>query len=280
MLGNINLLPNDNNTNNKKMQTLEEAARLAKKAWKKENLYIVEFGNDFRVLTLEYVKQAKKPTKLSVINGKVYEERLYYCEGELLPSVTEIIKKTRSKAEKDRLRKWMMKVQKTSESDPREDARERGIRIHEEIKNYIETKDEPTSIFSKPIKQFISRVENFIEVEKFCFSKEHGFAGQLDAVGEIDKQLSLVDWKTTLKPKRRSWIKEHFLQAMAYKIAIEEREGCGIKQLAIVVLLPDTYQLFIVDDPSDLLDLEREWLGRIKNFRKLPKKIWREDDDN
>lgn len=260
------------------MQTLEEAARLAKKAWKKENLYIVEFGkNDFRVLTLEYVKQAKKPTKLSVINGEVYEERLCYCKGELLPSVTEIIKRTRSRTEEERLRRWRHKVQKNGVLEIGE-ARERGIRVHEEIKELIEDKREPTSTFSKPIKQFFFRVSGILETEKFCCHEK--YAGRLDAVGEVDGNLSLIDWKTTLKPKRRSWIREHFLQAMAYKMAIEKQQGYDIKQLAIVIFQPDTYQLFVVDSPIKLAQLEKEWMERVEEFKKLPKKLWREDDDH
>lgn len=61
---------------------------------------------------------------------------------------------------------------------------------------------------------------NFTNSERLVFSKKHNYVGTLDAVGEIDGKKYLIDFKTS-----KGMYPEYYLQAAAYKKALEEETG-------------------------------------------------------
>jgi hypothetical protein len=67
------------------------------------------------------------------------------------------------------------------------------------------------------------------------YSTHLGVAGRVDCVGVFDGKLSIIDYKTSMKPKRLDWIKNYFMQESAYSIMWEERTGMPITQLVTII---------------------------------------------
>jgi genome maintenance exonuclease 1 len=60
-------------------------------------------------------------------------------------------------------------------------------------------------------------------------------AGRTDAIGEFDGTLSVIDFKTSSKPKSESIIEDYFLQGTAYALMYEERVGNPIDQVVVII---------------------------------------------
>ena len=71
-------------------------------------------------------------------------------------------------------------------------------------------------------------------------------AGRVDCVAEFDGKLSIIDYKTSRKTKKKEWIDGYFMQECFYAIAWEERTGMPITQLVTIISVDDApAQVFI-----------------------------------
>ena len=80
---------------------------------------------------------------------------------------------------------------------------------------------------------------------KRLFSKHLGLAGTVDCVGIWDGKLSIIDWKTSKKYKKKEWCENYFMQASAYAIMWEERTGMPITNLVVAIAGDEGAQIFI-----------------------------------
>lgn len=77
---------------------------------------------------------------------------------------------------------------------------------------------------------------NFIQcVEVPLWSKEYQIGGKVDTIGNYSNTLSVIDYKSSLKPKKREYIQNYFLQTTAYSLMFEERTRVSIDQIVIIV---------------------------------------------
>ena len=60
-------------------------------------------------------------------------------------------------------------------------------------------------------------------------------AGRTDCVAEWDGIPTIIDFKTSKRPKTEEWIQGYFLQATTYAIMMEELTGIAVPKYAIVV---------------------------------------------
>ena len=79
------------------------------------------------------------------------------------------------------------------------------------------------------------RLDNIWFQEEFLYSDRLECAGQVDCIAEFDGELSIVDFKTSRKPKKEEWITSYFIQASFYAAAFYERTGIPIKQGVILI---------------------------------------------
>jgi hypothetical protein len=79
------------------------------------------------------------------------------------------------------------------------------------------------------------RIGKVFAQEAPLYSTHLGVAGRVDCVAEFDGKLSIIDFKTSLKPKQIEWIKNYFMQESAYAIMWEERTGQPIVQLVTII---------------------------------------------
>ena len=119
----------------------------------------------------------------------------------------------------------------------------RGTAVHAIIEKYINNEENfkdgytPDIIGSfldlKPILD--GRIGRVYAQEAPLYSNHLGVAGRVDCVADFDGKLSIIDFKTSMKPKRKDWITNYFMQESAYAIMWEERTGRPITQLVTII---------------------------------------------
>jgi genome maintenance exonuclease 1 len=169
-----------------------------------------------------------------------------------LKSVTTIIGE---KTDKTALIEWKARVGAEEAQKISTQAARRGTAIHSIAERYVlneekyySDKEMPINIESfKPIKQILDdHVDKILGVEVPLYSKVMGCAGRTDLVAEYDGTLSIIDFKTSKKPKKAEWIENYFIQATCYAMMFEWLYKFAVPQIVIIITVDDekTPQVF------------------------------------
>jgi hypothetical protein len=181
------------------------------------------------------------PVELTEMNAVTTESGRKYRtpEGIDLPSITTVL----SILSRDSIAKWRKRVGAEEANRISYRASTRGTSVHAIIEKYINNDENfkdgytPDIISSfldlKPILD--GRIGKVFAQEAPLYSTHLGVAGRVDCVAEFDGKLSIIDFKTSLKPKQIEWIKNYFMQESAYAIMWEERTGQPIVQLVTII---------------------------------------------
>lgn len=157
-----------------------------------------------------------------------------------LVSITSVI----SHYKKDFFNKWRKKVGEEKANEITKRATSRGTDTHTLIENYLLNKELPEvqpishHLFSIA-KPTLQRINNIHCLESSLASEVLGVAGTTDCIAEFDKELSVIDFKTSKSPKPLEWLEGYFVQAMFYGMALYEMTGIKIKKLVIIMSCED-----------------------------------------
>ena len=166
-------------------------------------------------------------------SGRVYVDD----EGNSYPSVTTVL----SILSKQAIMEWRARVGEEEANRISSRAVTRGNKVHDMIENYILGKEVnedhlPSLANFKEIKPIIdASLSKVYATEKRMYSKHLGVAGTVDCVGVWDNKISIIDWKTSAKFKKKEWVHNYFMQASAYAIMWEERTGQPITNLVVCI---------------------------------------------
>jgi genome maintenance exonuclease 1 len=89
-------------------------------------------------------------------------------------------------------------------------------------------------------------------------------AGRVDCIGEFDGVLSVIDFKTSKKPKKKEDIDNYFAQCVAYACMYEEMIGTGIEQIVIIMAVDGSEPLLFVEKTADHLNTLLEYIKYYK----------------
>tara|TARA_X000000368_G_scaffold107705_1_gene83688 strand:+ start:1369 stop:2061 length:693 start_codon:yes stop_codon:yes gene_type:complete len=160
-------------------------------------------------------------------------------EEELLKLVS--ITSVTSHFNKDIFVNWRKRVGNEEADRITKAATTRGTGMHTLTEHYL-SNDEvlpevpPMSDFLFKIsKGELNKIDNIYSLEGALYSKQLGIAGTVDCIAEYDGELSIIDFKTSKKPKPRDWIEHYFVQAMAYGCMLYELKNISIKKLVIIM---------------------------------------------
>jgi genome maintenance exonuclease 1 len=136
--------------------------------------------------------------------------------------------------------KWRKKVGDEEADRVTKAATSRGTDLHTLVENYLYNRDLPpvqplSEFLFKIAKPSLNRINNIHCLEGALYSKQLGVAGTTDCISEYNNELAVIDFKTSKKPKPRSWIENYFVQAMFYGMAYYEMTGTPIKKLVIIM---------------------------------------------
>lgn len=166
--------------------------------------------------------------------------RKYKCpNGISYPSVTTVL----SILSEDAIRAWRKRVGEEEANKISHRAATRGTAVHSIIEDYINNKEDysegymPNVIENfKDVKGILDeRIGKVYAQEVPLYSEHLELAGRVDCVAEFDGVLSIVDFKTSRKLKKKKWIEGYFIQESAYAIMWEERTGMPIVNLVTII---------------------------------------------
>lgn len=184
-------------------------------------------------------------------------------EGIDLPSITTVL----SILSRDSIAKWRKRVGEAEANRISGRASGRGTRVHEITEKYIDNdpnyKDgyTPDIIHSfnvmKPVLDGL--IGTVYAQEAPLYSNHLGVAGRVDCVAEFDGKLSIIDFKTAMKKKQKSWINNYFMQEAAYAVMWEERTGQPITQLVTIISVDGE------DKPQIFVEHRDNWINSLRN---------------
>jgi len=187
--------------------------------------------------------------------------RTYKCpDGSSFNSVTTVLKVL----SEDAIQAWRRRVGEDVANKIGVRAANRGTAVHSIIERYLDNnveydKDVMPDVLStfKDVQPILDEhISEILGLEAPLYSKHLKLAGRVDCVGVFDNKLSIIDFKTSRKLKKKEWIHNYFAQASAYAIMFEERTGIPVPQLVILIAVDNEQpQVFIEkrDDWTDLL---------------------------
>jgi genome maintenance exonuclease 1 len=89
-------------------------------------------------------------------------------------------------------------------------------------------------------------------------------AGRVDCIAEFDGVLSVIDFKTSRRPKKKEDIDNYFAQCVAYACMYEEMIGVGIDQIVIIMAVEGSEPLVFIEKTENYLNI---LLDYIKYYR-------------
>lgn len=193
--------------------------------------------------TFNHILVPKAELTTETING----QRHYVLPDGItkLKSVTTVLSE---KLDKTALLEWKNKIGEEEAQKISTQAARRGTAIHNIAERYVlneETyyspKEMPINIESfKPIKKVLdNHVDNILGVELPLYSKALGCAGRTDLVAEYDGKVSIIDFKTSKRLKKKDWIENYFLQSTVYSMMFERFYSISVPQIVIVITVDD-----------------------------------------
>ena len=217
----------------------------------------------------EHVKhgiELPKVTRETTKSGRKY----FTPEGNTYPSITTVL----SILNKDKIKEWRDKIGEEEANKISTQAGVRGTAVHQLAEDYINNEKDwskgamPFNLFAfNQIKPILDKsLNNVWYQEEFLYSDKLECAGQVDCIAEWDGELSIIDFKTSRKPKKEEWITNYFIQAAFYAAAFYERTGVSIKQGVIVITVDN-------DEPQVFKIRTMDYLPHFKAVRDKYKEL-------
>ena len=210
---------------------------------------------------LEGYESVSLPTEN--IDGKRYYTT---PEGKHYPSVTTVT----GLLNREWLKKWKKSVGEEKANKISRRASGRGTRYHhlqEDFLNNNLTEERlkeitPLDLYMfNQTKEITSKLGDIYMLEGSMYSNDLEMAGRVDCVAEFAGKVSVIDFKTSTKPKVPSKIKGYFMQETAYAVMFEEMYGIPINRIVTIVAVEETGQSqMFVEEP-------KKWIEPLKELR-------------
>ena len=186
--------------------------------------------------------------------------RTYKCpDGSSFNSVTTVLKVL----SEDAIQAWRRRVGEDVANKIGVRAANRGTAVHSIIERYLDNdveydKEVMPDVLStfKDVQPILDEhISEILGLEAPLYSKHLKLAGRVDCVGMFDNKLSIIDFKTSRKIKKKEWIHNYFAQASAYAIMFEERTGIPVPQLVIIIAVDNEEPQVFVEKRDDWTEL-------------------------
>ena len=179
--------------------------------------------------------------KIKQVNSD--EGRLYEVNGEnAYPSITTVLSKTKDKGP---IIRWRKRVGEEHANRVTISATRRGTSMHKLCESYLSNEvldlssDTTGELLFRSIRPQLDHIDNVRCLETPLFSHILKVAGTVDCIAELDGKLTVIDFKTSTKPKKTEWIEDYFMQGCFYLIAYREITEEMPEQISILISVQD-----------------------------------------
>ena len=192
----------------------------------------------------------------------------YYTlpDGTRLPSVTTVI----GAQKKQSILEWRKRVGEEVANKISKQATTRGTNVHTLCERYLN--NEPLGIIMpdamemfKSLKPHLNHIDNIHYQEQALWSTTLNMAGRVDCIAEYEGVLSVIDFKTSRKIKKREDIFDYFAQCVAYACMYEELIGTPINQIVIVMAVENEEPLIFVEKTGEHINTLIEHIEFYRN---------------
>jgi len=176
-------------------------------------------------------------------------------EGNVYPSITTIL----GNQPKPGLVEWRKRVGDIEANKIMREASSLGTAVHDLCEQYLynyklkTSNNEATGIFNR-LRFLLGNIDNIIGLEIPLYSDQLKVAGTADCIAEYNGMLSVIDFKTSKKPKKEEWIEDYYIQAFFYAIAFFERTGVIPEQVVILIAIRDVFEVQVFKKSMNELD--------------------------
>ena len=186
-------------------------------------------------------------------------------DGNRYPSITTVL----SILNEEELAAWRKRVGDTEANKIGNRAAARGTQVHNIIEKYLLNED--ISDFLPYVRQSLSNIRSILDehittiygLEVPLYSRYLGVAGRCDCIALFDGVPTIVDFKTSKRPKKHEKIPNYFAQMAGYAVMWEERTGMPITN-TVIVMDVDDHEPIIFREHRDnhiqlLIDTKKEY---------------------
>lgn len=175
-----------------------------------------------------------------LLTENVLGSRVYVTpNGQHYPSVTTVL----SDYKKEALMQWRAKVGEEKANEISRKATTRGTSVHKALEMYLNNEDisqlemmpNVKSLFIRMKAELEAKVNNIHCLEDRMFSHELKLAGTADCVAEYKGELAVIDFKTSVRLKRKENIGNYFMQGAAYATMFTEMTGLPVNKIVILI---------------------------------------------
>ena len=204
------------------------------------------------------------PKVLDDLKSQTFPDgKRYYtlADGTKLPSVTTVI----GAKGKQAIMEWRKRVGAEEANRVSKKASSRGTNVHTLCERYLN--NEPLGMIMPdalemflPLKPYLNRINNIHYQECALWSLKLGMAGRVDCIAEFDGVLSVIDFKTSKRIKKKEDIDSYFAQCVAYACMYEELIGRGIDQIVVIMAVENSEPLIFVERTEDHINTLLEYI--------------------
>ena len=178
------------------------------------------------------------------------------------------------------IQEWRKRVGDEEANRVSRAASDRGTKVHDILEKYLKNesieealKNAKNPLVKSSVKSIIpildEHVNNVRCQEAPLYSDHLQLAGRVDLIAEYKGVLSIIDYKTSAKIKKKNHITNYFMQKAAYAIMFEERTQIPITQLVTIMSVDyEKPRVFIEHRDNWTHDL----IDTIDSYKKLYKK--------
>jgi len=207
---------------------------------------------------------------ISEIKTQNVDGKRYYVtpSGAKYPSITTVL----SILSKQGIMEWRRRVGAEVANAISTKAARRGTHVHSMCEDLLNNKLDLKKFLPIDVEMFktieliiIEKIDKIHAQEAALYSDYLGVAGRVDVIAEWEGRLSVIDFKTSSKPKKKEWISSYFQQTSAYAVMFEERTGIPVDQVVVLIAVDNSNPQIFVEKRDDHI---KDCINTIADFKK------------
>lgn len=184
--------------------------------------------------------------------GRVYHVLSGVHTGQEYPSITRVL----GSKPKPQLVAWKKRVGSAEAARITAESTTQGTSVHTLAESYINNEADQVAdalpALSDNVRQLWNDLSPWIDAhvqrihgqEQDVYSSHLKVAGRLDLLATVDGDLSVVDFKTSRRPKKRDYVLDYFLQGCFYSLCVFEHTGQKVKRIIFPIVSPEGLEIF------------------------------------
>lgn len=187
--------------------------------------------------------------------------------GDRYPSVTTVLKEF----SREGIEKWRKKVGEKKAEHVSRTANVRGTEVHDALERYLKNEENVTqgmmpnakSVYIHMKKVVDDHVNNVHCLETAMYSDQLKLAGTVDCIAEYDGELTVIDFKTSLRLKKKEWVDNYFMQLAAYSVMYTEHTGVPINKGILIIGVDNMrFAQIMKVDPAKYVEPLKEFIAK------------------